>query len=71
MLDQLCDCLYDITRKRVQVFMSHFMRTAEQIANQIDAMVWGPPLIILLALTGLRFTIVLRGIQFTQLWHSL
>jgi AGCS family alanine or glycine:cation symporter len=34
--------------------------------------VWGPWLLIpLLLLTGLYLTIILRGLQFTQLWHSL
>ena len=34
--------------------------------------VWGPFLLIpLLLLTGLYLTIVLRGLQFTKLWHSL
>jgi AGCS family alanine or glycine:cation symporter len=37
----------------------------------IDSYVWGPPLLILLVGTGAWLTVLLRGIQFTKLWHSL
>ncbi|MDH4184701.1 MAG: alanine:cation symporter family protein, partial [Nitrospinota bacterium] len=33
--------------------------------------IWGPPLIILLLGVGLYLTILLRGLQFTWLWHAL
>ena len=37
----------------------------------IQAWVWGVPLIILLLLTGLNYTVPLRGLQFRRLWHAL
>jgi AGCS family alanine or glycine:cation symporter len=38
----------------------------------VSGVVWGPYLLIpLLLLTGLYLTLRLRGLQFTQLWHSL
>ena len=37
----------------------------------VQSFVWGPPLIILLVGTGLYLTVLLRGIQFRQLKHSL
>lgn len=40
--------------------------------NAASGFVWGPWVLIpLLLLTGLYLTILLRGLQFTQLWHSL
>ena len=37
----------------------------------VQSFVWGPPLIILLVGTGVYLTVLLRGIQFRQLKHSL
>ena len=37
----------------------------------VQSFVWGPPLIILLVGTGVYLTLLLRGIQFRQLKHSL
>lgn len=39
--------------------------------NRVSSFVWGPPLILLLVGTGIYFTIVLRGLQFRELGHSL
>ncbi|HUO84297.1 MAG TPA: sodium:alanine symporter family protein [Thermoanaerobaculia bacterium] len=42
------------------------------VINAVSGFVWGPWLLIpLLLLTGLYLTILLRGLQFTELWHSL
>jgi AGCS family alanine or glycine:cation symporter len=44
----------------------------ERMLGQASDFVWGPYLLIpLLLFTGFFLTIRLRGIQFTQLWHSL
>ncbi len=43
----------------------------EALLSKIDALVWGPPLIILLLGTGIYLTVRLKGIQFTKLFHSL
>lgn len=37
----------------------------------IQGWVWGLPLILLLLLTGLHYTFLLRGLQFRKLWHAL
>jgi AGCS family alanine or glycine:cation symporter len=37
----------------------------------VQSFVWGAPLIILLVGTGVYLTLLLRGIQFRQLKHSL
>ena len=42
-----------------------------QVLETIQAWVWGVPLIILLLLTGLVYTFLLRGLQFRRLWHAL
>jgi AGCS family alanine or glycine:cation symporter len=45
------------------------------ILTEIQGVVWGVPLILLLLLTGLNFTVLLRGVQFrrlgTALWLAL
>jgi len=45
------------------------------ILTEIQTVVWGVPLILLLLLTGLNFTVLLRGVQFrrlgTALWLAL
>jgi len=44
----------------------------ERMLGQASDFVWGPYLLIpLLLFTGLFLTIRLRGVQFTELWHSL
>ncbi len=43
----------------------------QEILNEISAFVWGPPLLILLVGTGVYLTFLLRGLQFTKLFHSL
>lgn len=43
----------------------------QQILSGISNFVWGPPLLILLVGTGIYLTILLRGLQFRKLWHSL
>ncbi|WP_423927462.1 alanine/glycine:cation symporter family protein [Candidatus Palauibacter sp.] len=42
-----------------------------QALETIQAWVWGVPLIILLLMTGLVYTFLLRGLQFRRLWHAL
>jgi alanine or glycine:cation symporter, AGCS family len=43
-----------------------------EFAGRVSDFVWGPYLLIpLLLLTGLWLTIRLRGLQFTEIWHSL
>jgi AGCS family alanine or glycine:cation symporter len=42
-----------------------------QVLGEIQEVVWGPALIILLVGTGLYLTLLLRGLQFRRLWHSL
>ncbi|WP_420464261.1 alanine/glycine:cation symporter family protein [Candidatus Palauibacter sp.] len=42
-----------------------------QALETIQAWVWGVPLIILLLMTGLVYTLLLRGLQFRRLWHAL
>lgn len=44
---------------------------ALQIVGQGSEIIWGPPMLILLLGTGLYLTILLRGIQFRELGHSL
>ena len=39
--------------------------------DRVSGWVWGLPLIILLVGTGLYQTLLLRGLQFRRLWHSL
>ncbi len=41
------------------------------VLERISGWVWGLPLIVLLLLTGLYLTVLLRGIQFRKLFHSL
>ncbi len=41
------------------------------ILGTINDFVWGPPLLILLVGTGIYLTILLRGLQFRKLFHSL
>jgi AGCS family alanine or glycine:cation symporter len=48
-----------------------FLKSFEQVINQIGGYVWGAPLLILLVGTGLWLTLVLRGLQFRKLWYSL
>ncbi|MGZ5442495.1 MAG: alanine/glycine:cation symporter family protein [Thermoanaerobaculia bacterium] len=48
------------------------MQKLQDWVNAASGFVWGPWVLIpLLLLTGLYLTLVLRGLQFTQLWHSL
>jgi AGCS family alanine or glycine:cation symporter len=41
------------------------------ILNVINSYVWGVPTLVLLVGTGLWLTLILKGLQFTQLFHSL
>lgn len=43
----------------------------QSVLNSISDFVWGPPLLILLVGTGIYLTILLRGLQFRKLFHSL
>lgn len=51
--------------------MEGWLSSFESLVGKVGAFVWGPPMLILLVGTGLWLTIVLRGIQFRKLWHSL
>jgi AGCS family alanine or glycine:cation symporter len=42
-----------------------------QWTTDLDGIMWGLPMIILLLATGLFLTIATRGLQFTHMWHSL
>lgn len=50
---------------------STWLERALEVINAISAIVWGPPLLILLVGTGVYLTFVLRGIQFRELGSSL
>lgn len=41
------------------------------ILTEVQSVVWGPPLILLLLLTGLHFTVLLRGLQIRRLGRAL
>lgn len=43
----------------------------QTILSNISDFIWGPPLLILLVGTGIYLTILLRGLQFRKLFHSL
>lgn len=48
------------------------MESINELVGRLSSFIWGPYLLIpLLLLTGLYLTVVLRGLQFTQLWRSL
>jgi AGCS family alanine or glycine:cation symporter len=42
-----------------------------QLLNNINGYVWGVPTLVLLVGTGIWLTLLLKGLQFTQLFHSL
>ena len=46
-------------------------RSFSDLLASVQSFVWGPPLIVLLVGTGLYLTLLLRGLQFRQLKHSL
>lgn len=46
------------------------MQTLEHIIATLSSWVWGPPMLILLAGTGLYLTIILKGLQFRALPHA-
>jgi AGCS family alanine or glycine:cation symporter len=48
-----------------------FFQTIETLVGRIGAFAWGPPMLIFLVGTGFYLTLVLRGLQFRKLWHSL
>ncbi|MCG8567655.1 MAG: amino acid carrier protein, partial [Desulfobacterales bacterium] len=48
-----------------------FLTTFEAIVGKVGAFAWGPPMLFLLVGTGFWLTFMLRGVQFTKLWHSL
>ena len=41
-----------------------------EVLNRINAVLWGPPSLILLAGTGLFLTFQLKGLQFSKLWYA-
>jgi AGCS family alanine or glycine:cation symporter len=45
--------------------------TFQQILAAASDFVWGPPMLVFLVGTGIYLTILLRGLQFSQLWPSL
>ena len=47
------------------------MENFSALLNTINSYVWGAPTLVLLVGTGLWLTLVLRGLQFSQLFHSL
>ncbi len=47
------------------------MDSISSVVSSIANFLWGPPLLILLLGTGLYLTILLKGLQFRALWHSL
>jgi len=47
------------------------MEEAISIIQSIRDIVWGLPLMILLIGTGIYLTVILKGLQFRTLWHSL
>lgn len=47
------------------------MEVFSKFLGIVDGYVWGLPMLILLVGTGIWLTLVLKGIQFTQLFHSL
>ena len=44
-----------------------FFKTIEQLLNEINGIVWGPPLLILLVGTGIYFTFKLKLLQIFKL----
>jgi AGCS family alanine or glycine:cation symporter len=48
-----------------------FLGTAQVWVDRISGWVWGAPLLVLLVGTGVYLTILLRGLQFRELGHSL
>lgn len=42
------------------------METITKIINQVDALVWGVPMLVLLIGTGIFMTICLKGLQFRK-----
>ncbi|MFA6009191.1 MAG: sodium:alanine symporter family protein [Desulfobacteraceae bacterium] len=47
------------------------MENFGEILNGINGYVWGVPTLVLLVGTGIWLTLILKGLQFTQLFHSL
>ena len=47
------------------------MENFSALLNTINSYVWGAPTLVLLVGTGLWLTLVLKGLQFSQLFHSL
>ena len=47
------------------------MENIENLVSTLSAIVWGPPMLILLVGTGLYLTIILKGMQFWALPHAL
>lgn len=46
------------------------MEAFDHILNEINNLVWAPPLLILLIGTGIYLTILLKGMQFRYLWYA-
>ena len=51
--------------------MQAFQKVFAEIVGEVGALVWGPPMLMLLVGTGFWLTIALRGVQFSKLWYSL
>jgi AGCS family alanine or glycine:cation symporter len=45
--------------------------TFQELVAATSNLVWGPPMLVLLVGTGLYLTLLLRGLQFRELWASL
>ncbi len=43
----------------------------QDVLSNISSFVWGVPLLVLLVGTGIYLTILLKGVQFRKLFHSL
>lgn len=48
-----------------------FLSSLDGIVGKINAIAWGPPMLILLVGTGVWLTLALRGLQFRKLGHAL
>jgi AGCS family alanine or glycine:cation symporter len=56
----------------ISVYLSAHMQTAIlEVLNAVSSWVWGAPLLILLVGTGVYLTVLLRGLQLTELGHAL
>ncbi len=51
--------------------MEQYNAILESFLEKVMNWVWGPPLLILIAGTGIYLTVLLRGMQFRYLWYAL